>query len=480
MEYKNIAITDLKLTQIRDLRLGVLETLETRISESGYNPAKPLSVIESDGIYLVADGAHRLTIAKQIGITELPCVIYPIDSDVYKIGIKCNQDEDTYAPMDLFDYLGVIGSLKDVGQTQEQIGNVIGWSRDRIADYASILNHVVAENLNLAKTSQTGRATTNVANATIDFTEGWFRDILKLNPTNQELIINEYISGNGKLKGSALKNKVEKLTMYEQMVEYLHTNLLDKETDQSQIETDIYTGVFKTCIQLKKYIDKLNEDAKNQLIHGDCLDHIYNIEDGTIALLLTDPPYGIDFQSNRRTATDQLNKIENDTDNAFELLDNMLSLVQLKLTDDAHVYIFTSWKTYSAFEAIISQYLNIKNVIVWDKGNHGSGDLTGNYGERYELIIFADNGGNRELNEPRPVNILSYSKVSAASLEHPAQKPVDLLEYIISKSTAPGETVLDPFMGIGSVPVACGDRNSYIGIEMDDTYYKIAKRQVNE
>lgn len=128
------------------------------------------------------------------------------------------QDEDTYAPMDLFDYLGVIGSLKDAGQTQEQIGNVIGWSEDKVKRYGMLLGSISDTNLELAKSSQTGRVTNEVTNVT--FTEGWFRDILKLDPTNQELIINKYISGNGKLKGSALKNKVDKLTMYENMVEY--------------------------------------------------------------------------------------------------------------------------------------------------------------------------------------------------------------------------------------------------------------------
>lgn len=161
MEYQIIKTDVLKESKIRDIRDSVLLTLEDRIGATGYNPAKPLSVIKSKDGYIVADGAHRLSTIRKLGITEVPCVIYENDTDLYQLGVKCNQDEDTYAPMDLFDYLGVIQDLKG-DNTQEEIGEKIGWSRDRIADHSSILNHVVAENLNLAKQHQEGRATSDV------------------------------------------------------------------------------------------------------------------------------------------------------------------------------------------------------------------------------------------------------------------------------------------------------------------------------
>lgn len=66
MEYKNIPISLLDLSHIRDIRESVISTLEERIGTSGYNPAKPLSVIENDGRYIVADGAHRLTVITNV------------------------------------------------------------------------------------------------------------------------------------------------------------------------------------------------------------------------------------------------------------------------------------------------------------------------------------------------------------------------------------------------------------------------------
>lgn len=69
--------------------------------------------------------------------------------------------------MDLFDWLGVIGRLRTEGMTQVEIGEKIGWSRTKVADYARLIENTVANVLELAKVHQSGRAT---------FTERWFRD----------------------------------------------------------------------------------------------------------------------------------------------------------------------------------------------------------------------------------------------------------------------------------------------------------------
>ena len=78
--------------------------------------------------------------------------------------------------MDLFDWLSIIQKLKGEGLTQKEIGEKIGWSRTKIADYQRINEKIVAEVVNLCKSHQNGRATNDVAIATFDFTEGWFRN----------------------------------------------------------------------------------------------------------------------------------------------------------------------------------------------------------------------------------------------------------------------------------------------------------------
>ena len=85
----------------------------------------------------------------------------------------------------------------------------------------------------------------------------------------------------------------------------------------------------------------------------------------------------------------------------------------------------------------------------------------------------------RITDEAYPTSILEFSNRKRKSL-HPTQKPVELLEYLIKTYTNEGETVLDNCMGSGSTGIACINTNrKFIGIELDDTYYEIAKNRIN-
>jgi site-specific DNA-methyltransferase (adenine-specific) len=80
-----------------------------------------------------------------------------------------------------------------------------------------------------------------------------------------------------------------------------------------------------------------------------------------------------------------------------------------------------------------------------------------------------------------PHNVLEYPNVIGSKAIHPTQKPVELMEYLIKTYTNEGETVLDNTMGSGTTGVACVNTNrSFIGIEMDDKYFKIASKRIND
>ena len=77
-----------------------------------------------------------------------------------------------------------------------------------------------------------------------------------------------------------------------------------------------------------------------------------------------------------------------------------------------------------------------------------------------------------------PITLIEFDKVRKGAL-HPTQKPVPLLEYLIRTYTNEGETVLDFTMGSGSTGVACVNTNrNFIGIELDENYFKIAKERI--
>lgn len=80
-----------------------------------------------------------------------------------------------------------------------------------------------------------------------------------------------------------------------------------------------------------------------------------------------------------------------------------------------------------------------------------------------------------------PQQCLFYANITGARCIHPTQKPVALLEYLIRTYTNEGETVLDFTMGSGSTGVACVNTNrSFIGIELDEGYFNIAKKRIEE
>lgn len=194
--------------------------------------------------------------------------------------------------------------------------------------------------------------------------------------------------------------------------------------------------------------------------------------------IVVDPPYGINHHSNRRKdKTDMTTRcgILNDENNQ-ELLEKTIELSYQCLEDNSHIYWFTRWDKLDEQLSMLKKYYNLKNVLIWDKGNHGSGDLTGAYGNRYECIVYGMKG-RRDLNKidgkQRHEDILTYSKVPAQKLIHPHQKPLDLLEFLISKSTNEGETVLDMFAGVGStMKAAINLHRKCIAIELNEVVYE--------
>ena len=89
--------------------------------------------------------------------------------------------------------------------------------------------------------------------------------------------------------------------------------------------------------------------------------------------------------------------------------------------------------------------------------------------------------GSDKTNLKYPKKIIEFSNANKMKNVHPTQKPVALLEYLIKTYTLESETVLDFTMGSGSTGVACKNLNrNFIGIEVDDKYFEIAKDRIND
>lgn len=212
-----------------------------------------------------------------------------------------------------------------------------------------------------------------------------------------------------------------------------------------------------------------------ELYNADCLEKMKDIPNKSIDCIITDSPYGFGYQSNMKKNKDLPMFYDRNT----SWLNEWLYKANKVLKDDGHLYMFAPVQKIDEFKQKIENFFIIKNILVWDKKGFGMGDLQGQYAPSYEFIIFAVKEQGRKLNGKRERDLLSFPKTKCEL--HPTQKPVELLEYLIEKSTNEGDVVLDPFMGSGSTGVACvNTKRHYIGFELDKNYYDIACKRLDE
>lgn len=197
---------------------------------------------------------------------------------------------------------------------------------------------------------------------------------------------------------------------------------------------------------------------------------IKRIENNTVDLVVTDPPYGMDYQSNRRKEVHK--SIQNDTN--LDWLGGWVKELKRVCKQEAHLYIFCSWHHIDKFKQEVGALFNIKNILIWEKNNHGSGDLLGDYAPKYEMILFCSNG-QKKLKGGRDSNILKANKTNNEN--HPTQKPTELISYLIEKSSNKGDLVLDTFAGSCTTAIASRqkDRNC-ICFEIDKQYCKVGEK----
>jgi len=241
--------------------------------------------------------------------------------------------------------------------------------------------------------------------------------------------------------------------------------------------------------EIKKEEKKANFEAKKQLfekeikpenlnqniILGDSVKVLPTLEKKSFDLLLSDPPYGMDFKS----GWNNKEKIQNDKIlDTVTLFEDVLKESVPLLKDDAHFYLFGNINFIGDIRPIIEKYLNLKNVLIWDRKVIGMGDLK-SYGNSYDIIYFGYNKVWKDLNGTRDRDLLSYSRIDPAKNIHPTEKPLDILEYLIKKSSNENDKVLEPFAGGGSTLLACKNLNRLAtGVEIEEEYYNLIKNRI--
>lgn len=247
--------------------------------------------------------------------------------------------------------------------------------------------------------------------------------------------------------------------------------------------------------------------SKIKLIHGDCLEKMKDIPDGSIDLVLTDPPYGTtackwDSVIPFAPMWEQLKRVTKKNGAVVFTTSNPFTSALLMSNPKMfrHEWIYKKRCASNFAQAKYGPMKEHENVLVFGKNKvnyypikeerqgsgkkrvqhlfseatrHKSGEFVSNMKGKFEEK--AD-----ELRYPSSVQEFN-NRASGDRGMHPTQKPVALMEYLIKTYTNEGEIVLDFTMGSGTTGVACKNLNrNFIGIELDPEYFKIAEKRINE
>lgn len=257
-------------------------------------------------------------------------------------------------------------------------------------------------------------------------------------------------------------------------------------------------------IQIHSNIESHGNEHQ-RIFHGDALEVLSQIPDESVDLIFVDPPYNIgkDFAGRKdkwKTDEDYLNW-------CYQWID--LCIQKLKPT--GAFYVMTSTQFMPYFDLFIRKKMTILSRIVWAYDSSGV-QAKKYFGSLYEPILFcvkdkdnytfnaddimveAKTGSKRKLidyrknppqpykNEKVPGNVWDFCRVRYRMEEyenHPTQKPISLLERIIKASSNEGDLVLDPFCGTFTTGYVAKENNrDFIGIEIQEDYYKIGLRRL--
>lgn len=210
----------------------------------------------------------------------------------------------------------------------------------------------------------------------------------------------------------------------------------------------------------------LYEIGEHRLLCGDSTDsdQVAKLMNGQKAdMVFTDPPYGVSYQSNMRTKTEKFDVLENDNVFITEWINN------LPLFSKGFVFVWTSWKVLKQWIEFCEPIGELSNLIIWDKGGGGIGDLKKTFSTDFEIALVYHRGA--EIKGKRLGSVWSVGKDLGSNYLYPTQKPVELPAMAIENITNKNESILDLFLGSGSTMVASHQlKRKCYGMELDPKY----------
>ena len=235
------------------------------------------------------------------------------------------------------------------------------------------------------------------------------------------------------------------------------------------------------------------------LMQGDCLERMKEIESGSVDMVLTDPPYGTtackwDSIIPLEPMWEQLKRVIK-PNGAIVMTASQpftTTLIASNMKMFKYCWVWSKGKG-TGFQIVkIKPMVSHEDIVIFGKGritynpqmrHREKPRLSKNKGTTRQMLV--SNGkeftADKPLTKRYPITEILFPNNNQKSKVHPTQKPVALMEYLIKTYTNEGETVLDFTMGSGTTGVACKNLNrKFIGIELDQYYFNIAKKRIEE
>jgi DNA modification methylase len=213
----------------------------------------------------------------------------------------------------------------------------------------------------------------------------------------------------------------------------------------------------------------------SDILLGDGMDALRSLEAGSVACIVTDPPYGIAYHSNYYKGKNPHAPVAGDWN---VQIGAYLATAERALRDGGAIYMFTRFDVFPLWAREVPPSLSLKNTIIWKKDNWSSGDLTGNFGFQYEMLMFITKG-RHTIRGKRWSNVWDFPRVPSARLRMPAEKPVGIYERAIEASSDAGDLIVDTFGGSGTAAeAAVRTGRRFLVCDVDRKMVRIARERV--
>lgn len=232
-------------------------------------------------------------------------------------------------------------------------------------------------------------------------------------------------------------------------------------------------------MKLRKTKTDYGKKAKAFIFNGNCLSLINDLHDETIDAIISDPIYGIEINAvkkNDRDICSEFDIYKDSKDHYKILMTELIPKLSRVLKQNSCLCMFCDMESFYW----LREQLKLSNIYcdilpaIWVKGNVGQTNQPNlRMARTYEIMIYGFKGDSIFI-KPGLSNVLHYNPIPPIEKEHQVQKPIALMEEIISRFCLPGDKILDPFAGSGTTLIAGIKRGcNPIGFELNERYYNV-------